>query len=262
MKDNRQMGTDYPTIIVPKREVLLPKTILVDGISGSGKTTVADMIADELGISALHGDPLMFNSVPCLQQEMEAGFGERPGSERGLSYLGRQFNPAILKKERQLSTITNNCVEEQLEWMTQHPAATPDQYFQWMTEKYKLTSNEELQWMLENFQNATYNANADNRSVVEHCTSSTFKRMWDAAAVRLVMNPTNQERWQGLLEKKATAQGLTVDAEFAERRKLATFPRIKNARNVDYMVPNAFDDKLEEQVHNICKDIMDKGVLR
>jgi hypothetical protein len=223
-----------------------PKTIIIDGISGSGKGEVAKLLSKKFNCPIIHGDFLMFKAVTDLQDEMEAFFGKRPGKKDGLSYLIPFFQKSTIEKERALPQLTRDNVEKQLEWILEN--------LDWQIKNYD-------SYMMNVFGERMYNSKANSsRIIFEWYTSNKFKYAWSNATVRIMLKPNIEKRSKFMLER-AKIQGFPKDISFPEVRRQAIEPLLKDASEVNYFVPNEFDNSLECAVDFIYRDIKEKDLF-
>ena len=210
-----------------------PSTIIIDGLSGVGKSTVASLFGNELKCPVVHCDELLYNSIIEMPSEMERLFGERPQeNEHGLTYLSRVYKNWNVTQNQRLFNETRDCVEEQCEQIK-------TDLINQGTVRQKLSKA-----IINPLQNPS-------RIVYEYLTSSKFKRFWQDADLRIIVDSDPFIRAPLLIDRVSQEEGL-YNPDFPRIQDKSFWPEIRNAKDVSLYLFNHYDKSLKYNVENLC----------
>lgn len=210
-------------------------TIIIDGVAGSGKTTLARYIANQTNSTVISGDTFMIEGVSQPQNQVELGhlFGQRPRGEDPGRYLEQHlFSKPDEQKLLAFLDIVRPYVEEQC-----------------VLTKEKLSKNTIAGVNLD----ALHNYEPDTRAfIIEWITSSKFEKEWQDATRRCVI-------W-AFVDKvlgNTDIRGRADDApELTEAKFNGIMTTVGRARNIDYpILDKGSKEELLKQAKPIIADV-------
>ncbi|MCL2755613.1 MAG: AAA family ATPase [Firmicutes bacterium] len=192
------------------------KIIVIDGMSGSGKTTAANIIAKRLDGVVIGGDRFLLKSVvsPEKRKTVKNMFGGYPKEgESGIEYLERCYPIATVEQERALFNELRQDVERQI------------------LEVIKSTNQ------------------IDNLFIVDWMTSNKFEQVWDSADYRIMVDSNPEELAHRLVERLKL---LTYYQEgIVDIREQAFRPLLADVQGVDFNPHNNYDVEFVKNIWNM-----------
>jgi dephospho-CoA kinase len=194
------------------------RVVLIDGHSASGKSTIADIMAEKLKCSVIHGDEFLYNAILKMPDELKEVFGRYPDYEKaGFGCIFFEDQPRTIKEERGLFEVTRSEVEKQ-------------------------------------FESAVEQQTADI-AILEYITSNKFSRLWQNADHRIMVKSNPKLREQ-ILMRRLKEEKYTTQIDMTSIREKAFDPLLANAENVDFNIENFYDEKIHSRVAEVCRAII------
>jgi len=197
-----------------------PKIIIVDGLSGAGKSTFAGYLGEHLNCPVIHGDEFLFDSVLAKREEMERIFGHLPlEGESGLEYLIRCDRHEEVGRHRDFFATARDYIEKRFEEKVKHLITTQAPEF----------------------------------VVFEWLTANQLNKLWLNADYRIMINSEPDGRTRRLNENMYKIGKERVDIQRV--RELAHGPCLVNASNINTVVYNQYDSFLKQHVKTISSTL-------
>jgi uridine kinase len=199
-----------------------PIVIAIDGHSGTGKTTIAKIIARDIGGYVIHADALLYSAALAIPEKMRELYGNYPSyATSGLACLGRDGKITV-ENERCLFNSTRDYVEREIESIVA--------------------------------------ASRSPIIVIDYITSNKFKRLWKSANLRIMVDSDPKPRAVLLTERVLIDEKLT-QPNVTQIREEAFAPMLKNPSRVDLNIYNNYDLTLNDKVQEIYAALKSKHLI-
>jgi dephospho-CoA kinase len=212
------------------------KIIILDGMTGSGKSTTADILSRQMYITAVHADEIMYESVVDMPNEMNNLFGEKKAvDETCKQFVNRKvFASKDAKLRRAFFDVNRPYIEENVNEII-----------------HKLSQCIMPKRHLDALKNVHLGSDL---FAVEWFLSSAGQEIWPRVLKRIIIS-TNS----GLCTERAKQRGDIIgldDPEIVKTKQEAYLPIINCAKDVDYRIENNSDlQDLEKRLSVISGEI-------
>jgi len=211
----------------------MPKTnfIVLDGLSGAGKTEVAKVLSQELNAPIIIGDYLMYGMLFRKPKKLIKIFGEAPKKDEDpVDFLKRKFDVETVEKSTALLTEAYKPMNTITGFIKMFP---------------KLLKKEEMGQVL-------LNKDGDYQFVILDWISTNRLKLWKKAHTRILVETSSEHRTNRLLER-AKGEITGGNEDFPSVRETAYTPFVEAAQTTaDFTITN--DGTLEE-LENQAKQI-------
>ena len=201
-----------------------PKIIVIDGISGSGKSTFAKHFAEEFGCTVISGDEIMLNALIDFPEIGKAICGFYPmAGDTGLVYLDRHYEPLTVDKERMLYELTNEYVDGQIQWIMDNPTT-------------EFISHPKLHSTVSVFQPNPAGI------IIEKTAINKLKSPWAGSDARVLIESDKRTREEKLSRRLRYEEGYQQE-DMAQIRGIVHEEFLSSIENVDFSFLNEYTEE-------------------